>query len=128
MKFCFFRIERIRYFLRQFARRINQQFNDDFFNEQQEIQKIESLNQQGLQDRFFKEDIEMNDDENDSFTDITIPEFKEGRSGRFLHDFVNNFTTIVDPASSRCFIYPLDYNTTMPPKSFADLLNKMKEG
>lgn len=123
----FLRLERIRNFFRQFARRINEQFSDDF-DENQEVQKIESLYKQGLQDRFFKEDVEINDDENESFTDITIPDFKDGRSGRFLHDFMNNLTTIVDPKSKRCFVYPLDYNTTMPPKSFSELLQKMREG
>lgn len=126
-KLFFFRIERIKSFLRQFSERISKQFNDDFFSEQKEIEKIEALNR-NMQDRFFKEDIEMNDDENDSFTDITIPDFKQGRSGRFVHDFNSNLTTIVDMTGGRCFVYPLDRNTTVPPTSFFEMLEKMRDG
>lgn len=119
------RIEQIHNFIRQFYERINRQLNEEF-SQSEEFEKIEKLD---VADKFFKEDIEMNDDENDSFTDITIPDFKDGRrSGRFLHDFIANRTTIVDMTAGRCFIYPLDRNTTFPPRSFAELMEKMTDG
>lgn len=118
-------IEQIHNFIRQFYERINRQLNEEF-SQSDEFEKIEKLD---VADKFFKEDIEMNDDENDSFTDITIPDFKDGRrSGRFLHDFVANRTTIVDMTAGRCFVYPLDRNTTFPPRSFAELMEKMTDG
>lgn len=81
-----------------------------------------------IQEKFFREDIEIQDDEEDSYADIKIPDFKDGRRGRFIHDYKNNQTTIVDEDANRCFIYPLDYETTMPPKSIIDVFTKMQTG
>jgi integral membrane protein 2B len=77
---------------------------------------------------FFEEEIVVKDDESDSFADIKILYFQYGRSGRFIHDYMNNQTTIVDEFAKRCFVYPLDYETTLPPKSMVDALVKMLSG
>lgn len=57
-----------------------------------------------------------------------MPEFGDGRVGRFIHDFKNNQTGIVDESKRRCFIMPLDRNITMAPKSMADLIQKLYAG
>lgn len=76
----------------------------------------------------FLQKVEVKDDDKESYADIKIPDFKDGRQGRFIHDFKNNQTTIVDESAKRCFIYPLDYATTLPPKSMADVFVKMQTG
>ena len=81
-----------------------------------------------FKNRFFREDVEIKDDEDESYADINIPDFRDGRRGRFIHDYKNNQTTIVDEDAKRCFIYPLDYTTTLPPKSMLDAIVKMQSG
>jgi integral membrane protein 2B len=78
-------------------------------------------------EKFFQEDIEIQDDDSASFADISIPDFKDGRRGRFIHDFKNNLTTIVDHSAKRCFIYPLDRTSVLPPKSLAEVMVKMQQ-
>lgn len=90
--------------------------------------EIGSLDQKTIQEKFFKEEVEIKDDDEDSYADIKVPDFKDGRSGRFIHDYKNNQTTIVDEEAKRCFVYPLDYETTMPPQSIADMFMKMQTG
>jgi integral membrane protein 2B len=97
-----------------------------------EIRTMESemsaLDSETIRKNWFKEDIEIKDDDSDSYADIKIPDFHDGRSGRFIHDYKNNQTTIVDETAKRCFVYPLDYSTTLPPKSIADVFMKMQTG
>lgn len=77
-----------------------------------------------LDDSYFREEIEV--DEN--VAKIDVPDFKDGRRGRFMHDFKENQSAIIDTSANRCFIMPLDRDTTMPPKSFMDLMQKMGSG
>ena len=95
-----------------------------------EIRRMESemTDTEGLRNRFFREDVEIKDDDDDSYADIKIPDFRDGRRGRFIHDYKNNQTTIVDEDAKRCFVYPLDYSTTLPPKSMFDAMVKMQSG
>lgn len=67
-----------------------------------------------------------NDD--DEYSNIYVPEFRDGRVGRFIHDFKNNQTGIVDETKRRCFVMPLDRTVTVPPKSMADLIQKLYAG
>lgn len=78
------------------------------------------------QDDFFKEEFDL--DLDDDVSKIYVPDFRDGRVGRFLHDFKSNQTAIIDETSKRCFIMPLDRDTVLPPKSLADLINKMYMG
>lgn len=79
-------------------------------------------------DDFFREEIEMDMSDDESYTKINVPDFKDGRHGRFMHDFKENQSAIIDTTANRCFIMPLDRNTTLPPKSFIDLMEKMGSG
>lgn len=85
----------------------------------------------GLLERFFTEQVDLDmgahaDDE--GVTKIDVPDFKDGRTGRFLHDFSYNQSAIVDKSTSRCFIMPLDRETVVPPTSFIDMMRKMLKG
>lgn len=68
----------------------------------------------------------MDDDEN--YSKITVPDFRDGRRGRFLHDFKNNQSSIIDKDTGRCFVMPLDRGTVLPPSSLYDLVTKMWNG
>ncbi|XP_022903049.2 integral membrane protein 2B [Onthophagus taurus] len=59
---------------------------------------------------------------------ITVPDFEDGRNGRFVHDFNNNKTGIIDTTGQRCFVMPLDRDSVLPPKSLFDLIHKMWDG
>lgn len=82
-------------------------------------------NSQSDQD-FFKEEFDLDMGENVS--KISVPDFRDGRVGKFLHDFKNNQTAIIDESSKRCFVMPLDRDAVLPPQSFADLIKKMYQG
>lgn len=90
--------------------------------------EIGMLDEKSIREKWFKEEVEVQNDDADSYADIKIPDFKDGRRGRFIHDFKNNLTTIVDEETKRCFVYPLDYETTMPPQSIIDIFTKMQSG
>lgn len=79
---------------------------------------------------FFKEEFELNtdDDDDEGYAKITVPDFRDGRNGRFIHDFKKNQSCIIDTDSNRCFVMPLDRETILPPKSMYDLLTKMWSG
>lgn len=99
---------------------VNKEMNTPF----KDVRSMESE----ILEKFFREEVEVQDNDEDSYADIKIPSFKNGRPGRFIHDYKNNQTTIVDEAAKRCFVYPLDYETTMPPKSIIDVFSKMQSG
>lgn len=92
---------------------------------------MESL-QQGIMDaenirnKFFHEEFDLDAVEN--VAKITVPDFRDGRSGRFLHDFQNNETAIIDHEARRCFVMPLDREHILPPQSLIDLIQKMYRG
>ncbi|XP_053958363.1 integral membrane protein 2B [Anastrepha obliqua] len=81
-----------------------------------------------LDDDYFREEIELDMSDNESYAKIDVPDFKDGRRGRFMHDFKENQSAIIDTTANRCFIMPLDRDTTLPPKSFLDLMQKMGSG
>lgn len=74
----------------------------------------------------FKEEFDLDMDEDVS--KIYVPDFRDGRVGRFLHDFKNNQTAIIDESTKRCFVMPLDRDAVLPPQSLADLIHKMYQG
>ncbi|XP_074032775.1 integral membrane protein 2A isoform X2 [Leptinotarsa decemlineata] len=75
---------------------------------------------------FFQENFELDDDQ--KYEKIDVPNFADGRSGRFIHDFNNNMTGIIDVTGQRCFVMPINRKTVLPPKSLVDLIHKMWEG
>jgi integral membrane protein 2B len=81
-----------------------------------------------LNDLFFKEEFELGLGDDDSFAKIDIPDFRDGRTGRFYHDFKFNQSAIIDVVSRRCFVMPLDRSTVEVPKNFLDLIIKMQKG
>lgn len=78
-------------------------------------------------DEFFYEefDLDLNDE---SYSKITVPDFRDGRQGRFIHDFKINQSSIIDSDAKRCFIYPLDSENVIKPRSLFDLIIKMQSG
>ncbi|KAG8228588.1 hypothetical protein J437_LFUL009293 [Ladona fulva] len=75
----------------------------------------------------FKEEFEL-DLNFDIYEKIEIPDFKDGRRGRFIHDFNANKTGIIDLDGNRCFVMPLNRYQVLPPRSLFDLIKKMWEG
>lgn len=77
---------------------------------------------------FFNEDFELDLSDAESYSKVTVPEFKDGLSGHFLHDFQFNQSLIMDTLKKRCFVMPLDRNTVLQPRTMYDLFNKMVSG
>lgn len=82
----------------------------------------------GMSDNFFREEFELGLDDDENYSKITVPDFRDGRRGRFLHDFKYNQSSIIDGDAQRCFIMPLDRDTVLPPQSLYDLVTKMWNG
>lgn len=76
---------------------------------------------------FFREEFEL-DLTDESYSKIDVPNFREGRRGRFLHDFKFNQSAIIDNDYNNCFIMDLDRETVLPPRSMYDLITKMWRG
>lgn len=114
--------------IQQLFAQLQREFNDPMKEIKTMESEISSLNAETIPTKFFREQLEIRDDDSESYADIKIPDFKDGRRGRFVHDFKNNQTTIVDEEAKRCFIYPLDYQTTLPPQSMFDIFAKMQSG
>ena len=76
---------------------------------------------------FFQEEFELDLDE-EKYEKIEVPDFRDGRSGRFVHDFNTNLTGIIDITGRRCFVMPLNRQNVIPPRSMFDLLQKMWDG
>lgn len=90
--------------------------NDNFMNDDFDY-NYNSLN----------EKIEL-DLRNEDYEKIEVPDFRDGRSGRFIHDFNTNKTGIIDVAGKRCFVMPLNRDKVLPPRSLFDLIQKMWDG
>lgn len=77
---------------------------------------------------FFKEEFDLDLSPEGESAKINVPDFRDGRTGRFLHDFRSNQTAIIDESNKRCFVMPLDREAVLPPASLADLIQKMYSG
>lgn len=106
-----------------------QSSNDNTMDMNEYLEKMtkELSNELNTFQNTFREEFEI-DTYNGDYEKITVPDFKDGRMGRFVHDFNNNKTGIIDISGKRCFIMPLDRNTTLPPRSLLDLVQKMWGG
>ncbi|KAJ9578195.1 hypothetical protein L9F63_005584 [Diploptera punctata] len=76
---------------------------------------------------FFQEEFDI-DLENENYEKINVPDFRDGRRGRFIHDFNSNKTGIIDLDGHRCFVMPLNRHRVLPPRSLFDLIRKMWDG
>ncbi|XP_066157866.1 integral membrane protein 2C isoform X2 [Euwallacea fornicatus] len=79
-----------------------------------------------LSGKFFQENFEI--DAANKYEKIDVPDFKNGRNGRFIHDFNTNYTGIIDVTGGRCFVMPLNRGNVLPPSSLFDLVHKMWDG
>ncbi|XP_055681700.1 integral membrane protein 2B isoform X2 [Lutzomyia longipalpis] len=93
---------------------------DDF---RYDIEEEEKLAQ-----KFFKEELELDLSDEESYARIDVPDFKNGRPGRFLHDFKYNQSGIIDAENRRCFVMPLDREVVLPPRSMRDLVLRIWKG
>lgn len=93
---------------------------DDF---RYDIEEEEKLAQ-----KFLKEELELDLSDEESYARIDVPDFKNGRPGRFLHDFKFNQSGIIDAQNGRCFVMPLDRDVVLPPKSMRDLVMRIWNG
>lgn len=83
--------------------------------------------EKAINNYFFQEQFEL-DLEDEKYEKIDVPDFRDGRSGRFIHDFNTNTTGIVDASGKRCFVMPLNRDNVLPPKSLYDLIHKIWDG
>jgi integral membrane protein 2B len=83
--------------------------------------------QRNIQDKYFRE-VFVLDLEDESFADIQVPDFRDGRRGRYLHDFKYNQSAIIDAKAKHCFIMDLDRNTVAQPRDLFDIISKMYSG
>lgn len=79
-------------------------------------------------DNFFKQEFDLDMSDDAGFAKINVPNFRDGREGRFLHDFKHNESAIIDLSAKRCFVMPLDRDVVMPPKSIYDVITKIWGG
>ncbi|XP_014259630.1 integral membrane protein 2C isoform X2 [Cimex lectularius] len=75
-------------------------------------------------ERYFHEDFEIDY----SHEKINVPDFSGSRNSKFIHDFSQNKTGIVDVDGKRCFVMPLNHTNVLPPETLYDLIKKMQDG
>lgn len=81
----------------------------------------------GRKEDLFDEHMDL-DLEHDEYETIEVPDFADGRRGKFIHDFNLNRTGIVDLEKGRCFLLNLDRSRVLPPSSLFDLVTRMRGG
>lgn len=112
------------------------QLRDDIFDEGNELMKEfdgdssgESLNKTETDlEKYMKEEVELDITDDESYSKIQVPQLTTGRGATFLHDFKAEQTGIIDKSAKRCYIFALDREAVMPPKSLQDLIQKMYSG
>ncbi|XP_023209896.1 integral membrane protein 2B-like isoform X1 [Centruroides sculpturatus] len=75
----------------------------------------------------FEQKVDI-DIELEQYESIEVPDFSQGRRGRFIHDFSVNKTGIIDLDGHQCFVMPLNRSLVLPPHSLFDLVVKMRAG
>lgn len=68
----------------------------------------------------FREELSFNNHDTEQILTVDFLDFKNGKSGRFIHALSANQTAIVDKSNNRCFVMPLDPDTNIIPE---DILN-----
>lgn len=98
---------------RQWLNQIQEEVDDSNSNS--------NSNENGYQSDSFSEEFDLDED----VAKITVPTFREGRAGRFVHDFKLNQSCIIDLNANRCFVMPLDRSQVVPPRNMRDLIVKV---
>jgi integral membrane protein 2B len=70
----------------------------------------------------FDFDIDLNEE---NYEVVELPELF---MGRYMHDFQENRTVIIDTLRDRCYILNLDRTLIPPPRNMFDMIEKMKNG
>ncbi|XP_071454233.1 integral membrane protein 2C isoform X2 [Hetaerina americana] len=108
---------------RQFARaQMAEEYNDELMTNRFKGANHHAISSSG----FFNEEFDLDTVLN--YEKIDVPDFSNGRRGRFIHDFNSNKTGIIDLDGHRCFVMPLNQRQVLPPRSLYDLIQKMWEG
>lgn len=111
---------------------MNSKYNDDDEEIRQELNSesmlLKQIFNEAISKQFFKEEFELDISDDESYSKITVPDFRDGRSGRYLHDFKYNQSMIADKDNLRCFVMPLDRERILQPKTMYDLLTKLMHG
>lgn len=92
-----------------------------------EVRKDQERNNRHLENQYFREVFDLDMTDESSYADVKVPDFRDGRSGRYLHDFKYNQSAIIDK-DKRCFIMDLDRETVAPPRDLFDMITKMYSG
>ena len=65
------------------------------------------------------------DVEEESYEMVELPEIF---LGRYMHDFKQNLTLIIDSLRERCYVFNLDRTLIPPPRNMFDMIQKMRHG
>ncbi|CAO1356339.1 unnamed protein product [Diamesa tonsa] len=100
----------------------NSELVQEFDNERMRMRQYEARITEMIRPKVFLEKLSIEDGD---LVKLDVPDFKDGRSGSFVHDFRHNESVIIDSDGKRCLLYPLDRESVMPPKDMFDALIKM---
>ncbi|XP_023349742.1 uncharacterized protein LOC111718396 [Eurytemora carolleeae] len=92
--------------------------------EEHEREEVESLQLLPDLKRSFEFDFDI-DVEEENYEVVELPELF---MGRYMHDFQENYTVIIDSLRDRCYILDLDRTLVPPPRDMFDMIEKMKRG
>ncbi|KAL5279738.1 ITM2B family protein [Megaselia abdita] len=92
--------------------------SDDFFGGKGVDDDLETSDSD--RSNLFREELSFNNHDTEQILTVDFLDFKNGRSGRFIHALSSNQTAIVDKNHNRCFVMPLDPDTNIIPE---DILN-----
>jgi len=81
-----------------------------------------------IENQHEKETVEFDFDIDVEEENYEVLELPEIFLGRYMHDFSQNITVIIDSLRDNCYIMPLDRQLVPPPKSMFDMIEKMKQG
>ncbi|CAO1310086.1 unnamed protein product [Diamesa serratosioi] len=94
----------------------------DTISERMRMSQYEDRITEMIRPKVFLEKLSMIDGD---LVKLDVPDFKDGRSGSFVHDFRHNESVIIDADGKRCLVYPLDREVVMPPTDLLDAFVKM---
>lgn len=77
----------------------------------------------GEKSNMFREELSFNKHDTEQILTVDFLDFKNGRSGRFIHALSANQTAIVDKSHNRCFVMPLDPDTNIIPEDILNMSN-----
>lgn len=95
--------------------------SDAFFGGQQPDDDMETSDSEKT--NLFREELSFNNHDTEQILTVDFLDFKNGKSGRFIHVLSSNQTAIVDKTSNRCFVMPLDPDTNIIPEEILNMSN-----